>query len=232
MPPRRERWYASPSAIAAYALLASALVASALGGLPSVLTVFLGMAGALIVLLAAWRREWEVPLHAVGATLLGVVAWFADDRIWWVAVLAVLNISGSFWIAITRGRRRLRESEFKSDQLASQLDRRISELFSLQELSYVLSESIQLDRIVDQVARYAGRAGDGFICTSGMMMAMAMNATMPPITTMIRGSSKLVSVVMRVSTSASYARLTFCSICSSCPLFSPTAIMWVTIGGK
>ena len=68
MPPRRERWYVSPSAIAAYALLASALVGSALGGLPSVLTIFLGMAGALIVLLAAWRREWEVPLHAVGAT--------------------------------------------------------------------------------------------------------------------------------------------------------------------
>ena len=169
MPPRRERWYASPSAIAAYALLASALVASTLGGLPSVLTVFLGMAGALIVLLAAWRREWEVPLHAVGATLLGVVAWFADDRIWWVAVLAVLNISGSFWVAITRGRRRLRDSEFKSEQLASQLDRRISELFSLQELSYVLSESIQLDRIVDQVARYAGR----FLQTDGAIVVLA-----------------------------------------------------------
>ena len=169
MPPRRERWYVSPSAIAAYALLASALVGSSLGGLPSVLTVFLGMAGALIVLLAAWRREWEVPLHAIGATLLGVVAWFADDRIWWVAVLAVLNISGSFWVAITRGRRRLRDSEFKSDQLASQLDRRISELFSLQELSYVLSESIQLDRIVDQVARYAGR----FLQTDGAIVVLA-----------------------------------------------------------
>jgi hypothetical protein len=169
VPPRRERWYLSPSAIAAYALLASALVASTLGGLPSVLTVFLGMAGALIVLLAAWRREWEVPLHAIGATLLGVVAWFADDRIWWVAVLAVLNISGSFWVAITRGRRRLRDSEFKSEQLASQLDRRISELFSLQELSYVLSESIQLDRIVDQVARYAGR----FLQTDGAIVVLA-----------------------------------------------------------
>ena len=154
MPPRHDRWYASASAIAAYALLASALGASTLGGLPSVLTIFLGIAGALIVLLAAWRREWEVPLHAIGATLLGVVAWFADDRIWWVAVLAVLTISASFWVAISRGRRRLRDSEFKSEQLASQLDRRISELFSLQELSYVLSESIQLDRIVDQVARY------------------------------------------------------------------------------
>ncbi len=169
MPPRRERWYASASAIAAYALLASALVASALGGLPSVLTIFLGIAGALIVLLAAWRREWEVPLHAIGATLLGVVAWFADDRIWWVAVLAVLTISGSFWVAITRGRRRVRDSEFKSEQLASQLDRRISELFSLQELSYVLSESIQLDRIVDQVARYAGR----FLQTDGAVVVLA-----------------------------------------------------------
>src|SRR6476659_6122571 len=169
VPPRRERWYLSPSAIAAYALLASALVASALGGLPSVLTIFLGIAGALIVLLAAWRREWEVPLHAVGASLLGVVAWFADDRIWWVAVLAVLNISGSFWVAITRGRRRLRDAETKSDQLASQLDRRISELFSLQELSYVLSESIQLDRIVDQVAKYAGR----FLQAEGAIVVLA-----------------------------------------------------------
>ena len=121
------------------------------------------------MLLAAWHREWEVPLHAIGATLLGVVAWFADDRIWWVAVLAVLNISGSFWVAITRGRRRLRDSEFKSEQLASQLDRRISELFSLQELSYVLSESIQLDRIVDQVARYAGR----FLQTDGAIVVLA-----------------------------------------------------------
>ena len=137
--------------------------------MPSLLTIFLGIAGALIVLLAAWRREWEVPLHAIAATLLGVLAWFADDRIWWVAVLAVVNISGSFWVAITRGRRRLRDSETKSEQLASQLDRRISELFSLQELSYVLSESIQLDRIVDQVARYAGR----FLQTDGAIVVLA-----------------------------------------------------------
>jgi PAS domain S-box-containing protein len=116
-----------------------------------------GIAGALIVILAVWQREWEVPLHAAAAALLGIVAWVADGEVWWLAVLAVVNVSGSFWVAILRGRRRLREAELKSEQLATQLDRRISELFSLQELSYVLSESIQLDRIVDQVAKYAGR---------------------------------------------------------------------------
>ena len=135
----REHWYLSPSAIAAWALLGSALAASALGGIPQMLTFVAGFAGALIVLLAAWRREWEVPLHAVAVTLLGVVVWMADERIWWLAVGAVLTVSASFWVAIVRGRRRVREAESKTEALASQLDRRISELFSLQELSYVLS---------------------------------------------------------------------------------------------
>ncbi|MEP6687882.1 MAG: ATP-binding protein [Gemmatimonadales bacterium] len=140
-----------------------------LGGLPGLVMLGLGIAAGLILLLAVWRREWEVPLHAAAATLLGLVAWIANDRVWWLAVLAVVNITGSFWVAITRGRRRLRESEAKADQLATQLDRRISELFSLQELSYVLSESIQLDRIVDQVAKYAGR----FLQADGAIVVLA-----------------------------------------------------------
>ena len=121
------------------------------------------------MLLAAWRREWEVPLHAVAVTLLGVVVWYANERIWWLALAAVLTVSASFWVAIARGRRKVRETESKSEALASQLDRRISELFSLQELSYVLSESIQLDRIVDQVVRYAGR----FLQTDGAIVVLA-----------------------------------------------------------
>ena len=139
------------------------------GGLPGLVTVACGIAAGLILLLTVWRREWEVPLHAFAATLLGVLAWLANDRIWWLAVVAVVTIAGSFWVAIVRGRRRLRDAETKSDQLASQLDRRISELFSLQELSYVLSESIQLDRIVDQVAKYAGR----FLQAEGAIVVLA-----------------------------------------------------------
>ena len=46
--------------------------------------------------------------------------------------------------------RRRRDAQEKAEQLAAQVDRRISELFSLQELSYVLSQSIQLDRIAER----------------------------------------------------------------------------------
>jgi signal transduction histidine kinase len=153
----------------AWALLVSALLGTLVGGLPGLVTIGCGIAAGLILLLTVWRREWEVPLHAFAATLLGVLAWLANDRMWWLAVGAVVTIAGSFWIAIVRGRRRLRESETRGDQLASQLDRRISELFSLQELSYVLSESIQLDRIVDQVAKYAGR----FLQADGAIVVLA-----------------------------------------------------------
>ena len=157
----------------AWALLLSALLGLLLGGFPGLVTLGFGVAAGLILLLAIWRREWEVPLHVIAATLLGLVALLANTRVWWLALIAVIAISGSFWVAIARGRRRLRESEVKCEQLASQLDRRISELFSLQELSYVLSESIQLDRIVDQVAKYAGR----FLQADGAIVVLADDET-------------------------------------------------------
>ncbi len=159
----------SPAAIAAGALIATAGIASLLGGMPRLLTVGAGVVGALIVVLSVWRRQWEVPLHALAVTLLASVTWWADRRLWWIAALTLLFISGTFWIAVTRARRGVLEAEAKSETLASQLDRRISELFSLQELSYVLSESIQLDRMVDQVARYAAR----FLEAEGAIVVVA-----------------------------------------------------------
>jgi PAS domain S-box-containing protein len=132
------------------------VIAAVIAAPPLAPTLGLG-AAAILLLLSSWRKAWELPLHLAAVTLLCVVAWWAEDRVWWLAVLAVISIFVTFWIAVVRSRRRAREAEAKADQLAVQVDRRISELFSLQELSYVLSESIQLDRVVDQVAKYAAR---------------------------------------------------------------------------
>ena len=75
-----------------------------------------------------------------------------------VGALAVvtLTLAGVLW----RVWRRLVRSERDRRAFADELSRRLSELFSLQELSYVLSESLELDRIVEQVVRYAVRCLD------------------------------------------------------------------------
>src|SRR5713101_4146724 len=54
-------------------------------------------------------------------------------------------------------------------------------------------------------------------CMMGMRMEKTMNATPPPMTTIMIGSSRLVRAPTRTS---------------SCPLFSPMAIMWCTSGGN
>jgi PAS domain S-box-containing protein len=54
-------------------------------------------------------------------------------------------------------------------QLAFQLDRRINEIFSLQELSYVLAESLQLERVAEQVVRYTMR----FLQADGAIVILA-----------------------------------------------------------
>lgn len=133
------------------------LAAANLANPPLIPAVAVGLGGAVILLLAIRKREWDLPLHAAAVILLALAAGWAHGRLWWVAGLAAAGILGTFWIAVVRGHGRLHEARAKCDQLATQVDRRISELFSLQELSYVLSESIQLDRIVDQVVKYAER---------------------------------------------------------------------------
>jgi two-component system NtrC family sensor kinase len=84
-----------------------------------------------------------------------------------IAALAVLSLS--VWLAMRRLERQAATAEANRLEAARQLDRRISELFSLQELSYVLAESIQLDRIVEQVARYGAR----FLLADGALVALA-----------------------------------------------------------
>src|SRR3954471_3797078 len=70
--------------------------------------------------------------------------------------LVVVVVAGVLW----QLRQRLIRSERERRRAAEELNRRLSELFSLQELSYVLSDSLELDRIVEPVDRYAVRVLD------------------------------------------------------------------------
>src|SRR2546422_5691032 len=78
--------------------------------------------------------------------------------------LIVLGVGVVLW----RLRQRLMRSEHERRRAADELNRRLSELFSLQELSYVLSDSLELDRIVEQVVRYAVR----FLDAQGALLAL------------------------------------------------------------
>jgi two-component system NtrC family sensor kinase len=136
--------------------------------------------------LATWQPQWELALHVAAAILLGMVAGWAEDRIWWLAAVAVGGAVATFGMAAVRAREAAADAQEKSDQLAAQVDRRISELFSLQELSYILSQSIQLDRIADQVAKYAARflEADGAIVVLSegeLLRVVAASGTLEPL---------------------------------------------------
>src|SRR5437867_8288197 len=73
------------------------------------------------------------------------------------ATIAIALIFAGAGLVLWRLRQRLLRSEQERRRAAEELNRRLSELFSLQELSYVLSDSLELDPIVEQVVRYAVR---------------------------------------------------------------------------
>src|SRR6267142_3499764 len=83
-------------------------------------------------------------------------------------LVVVLGAGGVLWHL----QRRLVRSESERRRAADELNRRLSELFSLQELSYVLSDSLELDRIVEQVVRYALR----FLDAQGALLALVGDA--------------------------------------------------------
>src|SRR5881392_259723 len=84
-----------------------------------------------------------------------------------LALLGIAVIGALAWsIHLSR---RLRQSERDRRRTADELNRRLSELFSLQELSFILSGSLQLERIVEQVVRYAMR----FLEAKGALVALA-----------------------------------------------------------
>src|SRR2546422_3136021 len=87
--------------------------------------------------------------------------------------LLVVGVAALLW----RLRQRLMRSEHERRRAAEELNRRLSELFSLQELSYVLSDSLELDRIVEQVVRYAVR----FLDAQGALLALVGDAPNDPL---------------------------------------------------
>jgi len=91
--------------------------------------------------------------HPIGLAVLGMVMLILAAALW------------RLWVRLVRSERERRRA-------AEELNRRLSELFSLQELSYVLSDSLELDRIVEQVVRYALR----FLDAQGALLALADEA--------------------------------------------------------
>jgi PAS domain S-box-containing protein len=87
---------------------------------------------------------------------------------------AVLGWGWSIW----RLRRRAEQRERELQRVTDEVNRRLSELFSLQELSYILSDSLQLDRIVEQVVRYAVR----FLDARGALVALGGETEGEPLT--------------------------------------------------
>src|SRR2546423_8119980 len=87
--------------------------------------------------------------------------------------LLVVGVAAVLW----RLRQRLMRSEYERRRAAEELNRRLSELFSLQELTYVLSDSLELDRIVEQVVRYAVR----FLDAQGALLALLGDAPSDPL---------------------------------------------------
>ena len=84
--------------------------------------------------------------------------------------VALAGVLGLLWYL---GARLLR-SERERRRATDELNRRLSELFALQELSYVLSDSLELERIADQVVRFALR----FLEARGALLALAGSTTM------------------------------------------------------
>src|SRR2546427_715475 len=93
------------------------------------------------------------------------------------ATIAIALIFAGAGLVLWRLRQRFLRSEQERRRAAEELNRRLSELFSLQELSYVLSDSLELDRIVEQVVRYAVR----FLDAQGALLALLGDAPSDPL---------------------------------------------------
>jgi two-component system NtrC family sensor kinase len=131
----------------------------------SVLLVIYGLA---MLLLQIRRPAWTMMIIRSSVLMLVVFAFLATPPLAPMVASLTLTVLVALGLTVARAEEETRRSVAERDDIALQLDRRMNELFTLQELSYVLSESLQLDHIVDQVARYARR----FLQAEGSLVAL------------------------------------------------------------
>lgn len=126
------------------------------------------MYGVTMLLLQFWRPAWTMVIIRSSVAMLALFAFQALPPLAPMVLSLTLTVLVALGLTVARAEDETRRSVAERDDIAVQLDRRMNELFTLQELSYVLSESLQLDHIVDQVARYARR----FLQADGALVAM------------------------------------------------------------
>ena len=115
------------AAVAALAAVVSIIaVIFTTDGLPRLAVTLLLFFSLALLTVSLWLRDWEIPLHLLSTVLLGLIAWWAEERVWWISLFALFSVLGTFWVALLRARRRAGDAEVKADQLAVQVDRRIS----------------------------------------------------------------------------------------------------------
>lgn len=145
------------SYLPAAAWLGGALVLLGSGSDQLALAVALVLGGGALGVAGWERRSWLPVAQLIGGALAGLLALLVRGGGVWAAAVgaaaSLLTVGGH----LVQARHRLRSLDDERRSLARQVDRRINEIFSLQELSYVLAESLQSERIAGQVTRYALR---------------------------------------------------------------------------
>ena len=129
----------------------------------------LGAGGVGLTLLwLAWRYPAQTPVAHAGAATLAIVTLLLPGAPTLPILITALICIAALLAQYQGAERRAVAVEAERQILARQVDRRINEIFSLQELSYVLAESLQSERIASQVARYVMR----FLNAEGAAVAL------------------------------------------------------------
>jgi len=137
-------------------------------GLPRWTSVLLIVYGIAMLVLQFMRPAWTTVIIRSSVGMLALFAFLARPALAPMVASLTLTVLVALGLTVARAQEETELAVRDRDVMALQLDRRLNELFTLQELSYVLSESLQLNHIVDQVARYARR----FLQAEGAIVAL------------------------------------------------------------